>query len=88
MGMQVKTALRVELCPIDHVSVLREDVVDLSVVKVGDVVKVLPGAKVPTDGVVVRGSSYMDESMLSGECIPVSKQKGDLVYGEEDEPLP
>ena len=81
MGMQVKTAIRVELSLSDNTTVLSEEEVDLAVIKVNDVVKVLPGGKVPTDGVVVRGNSYIDESMLSGECIPVSKEAGDSVYG-------
>lgn len=47
----------------------------------GDVLVVLPGEKVPTDGVIVEGSSAVDESMLTGESTPVEKGAGDEVFG-------
>ncbi len=52
-----------------------------SEVGVGDVVVVKPGEKIPVDGVIIEGSSSVDESMLTGESIPVDKEPGDEVAG-------
>lgn len=49
--------------------------------KVGDVVLVKPGEKIPTDGVILSGDSAVDESMLTGESMPVNKSAGDEVFG-------
>lgn len=50
-------------------------------VKVGDIVRVLPGEKIPLDGEVIEGESSVNESMLTGESIPVDKNIGSSVYG-------
>ncbi len=55
--------------------------IDLRDVEVGDVTKVRPGEKIPTDGVVVDGESAVDESMVTGESVPVEKASGDEVVG-------
>jgi Cu+-exporting ATPase len=58
-----------------------EDDIPLDQVHVGDILRVRPGEKVPVDGVVSEGSSAVDESMVSGEPIPVEKTAGDRVTG-------
>jgi Cu+-exporting ATPase len=58
-----------------------EEDVPLSNVHLGDLLRVRPGEKVPVDGVVVDGSSSVDESMLTGEPMPVSKRPGDKLIG-------
>lgn len=73
MGLQAKTA-----------RVVRDGAeIDVPVedVGVGEIVIVRPGEKVPVDGVVTQGSSAVDESMLTGESIPVEKREGDTVIG-------
>ncbi|PZD96876.1 heavy metal translocating P-type ATPase [Paenibacillus sambharensis] len=73
MGLQAKTA-RVERDG-QELTIPVEDVL------AGDIVLVRPGDKVPVDGVVADGLSSVDESMLTGESLPVEKQAGDAVYG-------
>ncbi|MBX3693516.1 heavy metal translocating P-type ATPase [Dokdonella sp.] len=58
-----------------------DEEVAVEALRVGDRVRVRPGEKMPVDGVVVDGTSAVDESMLSGEPIPVAKQAGDRVTG-------
>lgn len=74
LGLAPKTARR-----------LREDGseedIDLSHVHVGDRLRVRPGEKVPVDGVVLEGRSHVDESMLTGEPMPVQRTPGDPVIG-------
>ena len=73
IGLQPKTAVKV----VDGV----EQEVPTDSLVVGDVVRIKPGEKVPVDGEVVEGTSTVDESMLTGEPIPVSKKEGDLLSG-------
>jgi len=73
LGLQAKTA-----------RVLRDGKeVDIPIeeVKVGDLIRVRPGEKVPVDGIVVEGQSYVDESMVTGESLPVDKRVGANVIG-------
>ncbi len=55
--------------------------IDISEVQIGDVMIVKPGEKIPTDGIVVKGESAVDESMVTGESLPVEKKIKDLVIG-------
>lgn len=73
MGLQAKTALVVR----DGV----EMTIPVEEVVRGDIVLVRPGDKVPVDGEVLEGESSIDESMLTGESLPVSKKAGDAVIG-------
>lgn len=59
----------------------REQDVPVEQVRVGDLVRVRPGERIPVDGVVVEGSSTVDESMLTGESMPVDKRPGETVIG-------
>jgi len=58
-----------------------EEAVPLSSLRSGDVVRVRPGERIAVDGVIETGESYVDESMLTGEPMPVAKQAGDAVTG-------
>lgn len=59
----------------------QESEVDIEVIKPGDLLRVKPGEKIPVDGVIKEGSSYVDESMITGEPIPVRKSVDDKVTG-------
>ncbi len=58
-----------------------EEEVPLELVRQGDRLRVRPGEKIPVDGVVLEGTSWVDESMVTGEAIPVEKRAGDRVVG-------
>ncbi len=55
--------------------------IPISEVKIGDIVVVRPGEKIPVDGEIIEGQSSVDESMITGEPIPVDKKTGDIVFG-------
>ena len=74
LGLAPKTARRIAADG-------SEEDVPLAHVHVGDLLRVRPGEKVPVDGLVVEGSSAVDESMLTGEPLPVSKRTGDKLIG-------
>lgn len=59
----------------------KEVTIPISDVKIGDIVLVKPGQKIPVDGIVVKGYSGVDEKAITGESIPVEKKKGDSVIG-------
>lgn len=65
-------------------SVLRDGAeikIPVQVLKIGDIMLVRPGEKIPTDGEVIEGESSVDESIATGESMPVDKQTGDIVIG-------
>ncbi|TKY70939.1 copper-transporting ATPase HMA5 [Spatholobus suberectus] len=62
-------------------NVVGEEEIDSRLVQKNDVIKVVPGAKVASDGFVVWGQSHVNESMITGEARPVAKRKGDAVIG-------
>lgn len=71
MGLQPKTARKV---------IESEEIeVPIGQLQPNDKISVRPGEKIPVDGIVIDGNSYVDESMISGEAIPVKKQSGDRV---------
>jgi Cu+-exporting ATPase len=73
MGLQPKTARVIK----DGV----EKDIPIEKVEIGDVIVVRPGERVPVDGIIVEGSSSIDESMITGESIPIDKSEGDEVIG-------
>ena len=73
MGLQPKTAIVIDPDGTEH-EILIDDV------EINDILLVKPGSKIPVDGVVVEGHSAVDESMLTGESIPVDKKEGDRLY--------
>lgn len=77
IGMQAKTA-RVLRQAQDKLS---EIDLPIDQVILGEMIRVRPGEKVPVDGVIIEGESSVDESMITGESIPVDKAKGDTVIG-------
>ena len=74
LGLAPKTARRIAADG-------TEEDIPLANVHVGDQLRVRPGEKVPVDGIVVEGSSALDESMLTGEPLPVTKRPGDKLIG-------
>ncbi len=74
LDLAPKTARRID----DHG---HEEDVPLDQIKVGDLLRVRPGEKVPLDGVITEGKSAVDESMVTGESMPAMKQAGDQVIG-------
>eukprot|EP01113_Clastostelium_recurvatum_P010878 TRINITY_DN1546_c0_g1_i5.p1 TRINITY_DN1546_c0_g1~~TRINITY_DN1546_c0_g1_i5.p1 ORF type:complete len:1033 (+),score=318.68 TRINITY_DN1546_c0_g1_i5:73-3171(+) len=83
MSLQSTTAVLLSLDENDtsELHVVDEKEIDIDLVQRGDVLKVLPGSKFPTDGTVVHGRSTVDESILTGESMAVPKTVGDKVIG-------
>src|SRR3990167_9456953 len=73
IGLQAKTARVIRNG--------KEADIPIEQVKLGDLIRVRPGEKIPVDGVIVDGESSIDESMVTGESIPTDKSKNDIVIG-------
>src|SRR3989339_46071 len=73
IGLQAKTARIVRNG--------KEIDIAIEEVKLGDVIRVRPGEKIPVDGIIIEGDSAIDESMVTGESMPTDKHKGDTVIG-------
>jgi len=73
LEMEAKTAIIIEND--------REKEVPIEEVKIGDIMVVKPGEKIPTDGEIIEGNTLIDESMATGESMPVERSKGDEVIG-------
>ncbi|TKR68364.1 hypothetical protein L596_024355 [Steinernema carpocapsae] len=80
MSLQAKEALLVTRD--ENGLILSEKGIDIELVQRGDLIKVLPGAKIPVDGIVVEGKSAADESFITGESMPVVKKPESTVIGE------
>ena len=73
IGLQPKTAIIIEEGA--------EKEISISMVQLNDIIVIRPGERIPVDGVIIEGESAVDESMLSGEPIPVDKVKDDMITG-------
>jgi len=78
-AIRALNALRPDTARVLHDGLERE--IRVAAIQVGDVVVVRPGERVPVDGVIVFGTSYLDESLLTGESLPVVKTPGEHVIG-------
>eukprot|EP00047_Mylnosiga_fluctuans_P013846 m.33717 g.33717 ORF g.33717 m.33717 type:complete len:1039 (+) comp5137_c0_seq1:1169-4285(+) len=82
MDLQAKTATIVTIAAVlGEVAILTEEIQDIALVQTGDLLKVLPGSRVPVDGEVIHGSTHVDEGMVTGESMPVRKSVGDNMIG-------
>ena len=69
------------LRPVEGTEEFKEVEIPVEQIQVGDILVIRPGERIPTDGVIIEGSSSIDESAITGESIPVDKSKGDEVIG-------
>jgi len=79
LSLQAKKAILLTIN--DKMEIQTETEIDSELIQKGDVLKVLPGTQIPVDGTILKGSTTIDESMITGESIPIEKQIGDRVIG-------
>ena len=77
IGLQPTNATKITL---ENGKIVKEEEIPIAQIEIGDIVLVRPGDKIPVDGVVVGGESYVDESMINGEPIPKTKTKDSEVF--------
>ncbi len=72
----------IELSPVTarRITACDEEVIDAKQIAVDDILRVLPGEKIPADGVIIKGSTSVDQSVITGESLPVDKEEGDDIY--------
>ncbi|MBN2482754.1 MAG: heavy metal translocating P-type ATPase [Candidatus Omnitrophica bacterium] len=80
-GQAIKALLGLAAKGAHRISDGKEEEVAIEEVQKGDMLRVRPGEKVPLDGIIIEGKSTVDESMISGEPLPVTKKEGDRVIG-------
>lgn len=78
MSMQAKIAILITQD--DNGKILTERGIDTELVQRNDLIKILPGEKIPVDGIVIEGKSSADESFITGESMPVLKTTGKILY--------
>ncbi|TYI70423.1 hypothetical protein E1A91_D08G220400v1 [Gossypium mustelinum] len=79
MNLAPETAILLSLD--EEGNVISEEEIDSRLIQKNDIIKIIPGAKVASDGFVLWGQSHINESMITGEARPVAKRKGDTVIG-------
>lgn len=80
-GQAIKALLGLAVKKARRITDSGEEEVDIDQIQKGDLLRVRPGEKVPLDGIIKEGKSTIDESMISGEPIPIEKKQGDKVIG-------
>lgn len=80
-AMAIKALLQLQAKDARVIRDGKERMIPVEQVVVGDVIKVKPGEKIPVDGILEKGTSSIDESMVTGESLPVEKKEGDTVIG-------